>query len=256
MSDILTSDDGAVRTLTLNRPAARNSFTADTAAELELAIRAAGDDPDVHVVVLTGAGSTFSAGGDAHAILDRIASPDDTARLALMRSCHRLIEEIWNSRVPVIAAVNGAAVGGGFSLALACDLVICSPTATFSQMFLHRGIAPDLGSAWLLPRIVGLSRAKEIVLTAAVIDAERAVSLGIATSIADDPLAAAAELASTIAAAPPLAAGLSKRLLNASTDGDLHSALELEAVTQSLALQGSAAQRSFDGFLNKTGDHR
>lgn len=252
MSDeILTSDDDGVRTITLNRPHARNSFTPQTAAELEHAIRDAELDETVHVIVLTGAGGVFSAGGDAHAILDHIASSDDTARLALMKSCHRLIEEIWNSRIPVIAAVNGPAVGGGFSVALACDLVICSPTATFSQMFLRRGIAPDLGSAWLLPRLVGRRRANEIVLTSAVVDAHRAVADGIANSIADDPLAAAQGLAAQIASAPPLASALSKRLLNNTADGDLHAALELEAVTQSLALVGTAAQASFSGFLRK-----
>ncbi|NMO03608.1 enoyl-CoA hydratase/isomerase family protein [Gordonia sp. TBRC 11910] len=249
--EILIDDAGAVRTVTLNRPHARNSFTTDTAAELEFALRNAGNDPDIHVVVLTGAGGSFSAGGDAHTILHRIASPDDTARLELMRSCHRLIEEIWNCRVPVISAVDGPAVGGGFSIALASDLVVCSPRATFSQMFLHRGIAPDLGSAWLLPRAVGRKRANEIVLTASVIDAERAVELGIANRVADDALVDAQELAETIASAPKLATTLSKRLLNGTADGDLHSALELEAVTQSLALLGSSAQAAFDGFLRK-----
>lgn len=122
--------------------------------------------------MLTGVGAHFSAGGDAELIVDRVQQ-GETALLAMMRSFHRLIEEIWNSPLPVVAAVGGLAHGGGFDLAPACDLVACAADARWCQVFLRRGVVPDLGGAYLLPRLVGMQRAKELMLLTPEIDAHR-----------------------------------------------------------------------------------
>jgi 2-(1,2-epoxy-1,2-dihydrophenyl)acetyl-CoA isomerase len=252
MDDELTiTDAGAVRTIAINRPDRLNAMTTDTADALELALRAAAAD-GAGAVVLTGVGEHFSAGGDAHAILERIGRPDDLAPLDLMRTFHRLIEEVWNSRLPVVAAVSGVAYGGGFNLALACDLVVCAENVRFCQVFLRRGLVPDVGGAWLLPRVVGLQRAKEIMLLTPELSAAEAHSLGIVNAIADDPLAHATSLATRLADGPRLATALTKKLVNASTAGDLHTSLELEAVTQALTLRGKEAREGFETFLRKS----
>lgn len=248
--EVTVTGDGAVRTLAINRPDRLNAMTIDTGRALERALRDAADNPAVGAVVLTGVGRHFSAGGDAHAITDRIASPDERPRLDLMRAFQRLVEEIWNSPLPVVAAVSGVAYGGAFNLALACDLVVCSPGARFCQVFLRRGLAPDVGGAWLLPRAVGLQRAKELMLLTPEISAERAAELGIVNAIDDHPAGRAAELAGRLADGSRLATSLTKRLINDSTGGDLHASLELEALTQSLALRGQDARAGFESFLS------
>jgi 2-(1,2-epoxy-1,2-dihydrophenyl)acetyl-CoA isomerase len=244
---VTESDAGPVRVLAINRPDRLNAMTTDTAAELETALaRAIGDD--VGAVVLTGVGENFSAGGDAGAIVSRIDA-GDRALLDLMRSFHRLVEAVWLAEVPVIAAVSGVAYGGGFNLALACDLVVCAPGARFCQVFLRRGLVPDVGGAWLLPRLVGLQRAKELMLLTPEIDAAHAERLGIVNAVVEDPLAHAVELGTRIAERSRLGVALTKKLVNASTTGDLRTSLELEAVTQTVALSGARA--GFEQFLTK-----
>ena len=170
---IATEQRGAVRILAIDRAERRNAIDTATAAELERAVRDAGDDPDTHALVLTGIGEHFSAGGDVADILEKVASGDDRDLLALLRTFHRLVVEIWESRLPVVAAVSGVAYGGGFNLALACDLVVLSADARLCQVFVRRGVVPDVGGAWLLPRLVGMQRAKELMLLAPEIDARR-----------------------------------------------------------------------------------
>ncbi|HEY0448387.1 enoyl-CoA hydratase/isomerase family protein [Actinophytocola sp.] len=252
MAELTVTDAGAVRTLAIDRPDRLNAMTDTAARAIELALRDAAADETVGAVVLTGVGEHFSAGGDAHTILDTIASTDDRALLDLMRSFHRLIEEVWNSALPVVAAVSGVAYGGGFNLALVCDLVVCAPDARFCEVFLRRGLVPDVGGAWLLPRAVGLHRAKELMLLTPELSAADAHRWGIVNAVADDPLAHATELATRLAAGPRLATSLTKKLVNASTTGDLHSSLELEAVTQALALTGKDARAGFEKFLRKS----
>ncbi|HEX7659062.1 MAG TPA: enoyl-CoA hydratase-related protein [Pseudonocardiaceae bacterium] len=253
MAELSVTDADAVRTIAIDRPDRLNAMTPDTASALERALRDAAEDPGVGAVVLTGIGGNFSAGGDAHAILERIESTDERAPLELMRTFHRLVEEVWNSALPIVAAVSGVAYGGGFNLALACDLVVCSPDARFCQVFLRRGLVPDVGGAWLLPRIVGLQRAKELMLLTPEIDARRALEVGIVTAVVPDPLRHATDLARRLAAGPRLATSLTKRLMNASTDGDLRGSLETEAVMQALALRGADARAGFEAFLRRSG---
>jgi 2-(1,2-epoxy-1,2-dihydrophenyl)acetyl-CoA isomerase len=251
MSELAVHDEGAVRVIAVDRPERLNALAVSTAVELEAAVRAASDDPAVGAVVLTGVGKHFSAGGDAAAIIDRIEEGDD-AILAMMHAFHRLVEEIWNSRLPVVAAVGGVVYGGAFNLALACDLVVCAADARWCQVFLRRGIVPDLGGAYLLPRLIGMQRATELRLLTPEIGAERAAELGIVNVVVPDADAARAralEWGAQLAAGPRYATALSKKMINASTSGDLHGALELEAITQTAALQGTAAKAGFAEFL-------
>lgn len=250
---ITTTDRGPVRVLTIDRPARRNAMGTATAEALELALRAAADDDAVRAVVLTGTGGHFSAGGDADSILEHVAG-DDSELLALMRAFHRLVVEIWESRLPVVAAVSGIAYGGGVNLALACDLVVMSEDARLCQIFVHRGVVPDVGGAWLLPRLVGMQRAKELMLLAPEIDARHAERLGLANAVepdADTALERAVVLAEQLAALPPYTVALSKKLINHSSADDLRASLEREAVTQAAALRARPATDAFEVFRRK-----
>ena len=157
-------DHGPVRLLTIDRPRRRNALTPDLVAELCEQIEAAGRDPATGAIVLTGADGHFCAGGDAQAIVEVIGAGSQQAAIAFMHHFQRVVDAIWGSDLPVVAAVSGVAYGGGFNLALACDLIIASADARFCQVFLRRGLIPDLGGAYLLPRLVGLQRAKDLML--------------------------------------------------------------------------------------------
>lgn len=250
MSDIEVADRGAVRTLTINRPHRRNAFTAEAAELLRAEIDRA-ESGSVGAVVLTGADGHFSAGGDAGAILDTVNDQADGAPAKLMRAFHRLVDAIWTVPLPVVAAVSGVAYGGAFNLALACDLVICSADARFCQVFLRRGVVPDVGGAYLLPRLVGMQRAKELMLLTPEIDADSAHRLGLVNAVLPDPAAAldhALQVGERLAAGPRFAIAQTKKLLNASTDGSLRSALDLEAAIQSGLLRSQSARDGFASF--------
>lgn len=250
MTNVTVADEGPVRILEINRPQRRNALDLAAAEQLHTEIDRAGRE-GVGAVVLAGAGEHFSAGGDADAILDIVADPDDDAPLRLMRSFHRLVEAIWSCELPIVAAVTGSAYGGAFNLALACDLVVCSADARFCQVFLRRGLVPDLGGAYLLPRLVGMQRAKELMLLTPEISASRALELGLVNVVlpsAATARARACELASQLANGPRTAIALTKKLLNASTTGTLQSALELEAVTQAVTLRTATARQGFEAF--------
>jgi 2-(1,2-epoxy-1,2-dihydrophenyl)acetyl-CoA isomerase len=257
--EITSTDHGPVRMLAINRPERRNAMGPTAARALQDALRAAEQDTRIGAVVLTGTGEHFSAGGDAHAILEVASGDEHTARLELMHAFHGLIEGVWNSPLPILAAVSGIAYGGGFNLALACDLIVCAENARFCQVFLRRGLTPDLGGAYLLPRLVGLQRAKELIFFTAEITAEHAETLGLVNTLRPDAQACrahAVELATRLAESPPFAVSLTKKLVNASTTGDLHTSLELEAVAQTAALGGKDARDAFEAFAHRQQDRR
>ncbi|GEL22437.1 enoyl-CoA hydratase [Pseudonocardia sulfidoxydans NBRC 16205] len=255
---ILVKDEGRVRIITIDRPDRRNALTPVTVAEMETALREAADGSDIGAVVLTGSGGHFSAGGDVDHILDA-AGGDDTGLLTMMRAFHRVVVEIWESRLPVVAAVSGIAYGGGINLALVCDLVVMSADARICEVFVKRGIVPDVAGAYLLPRIVGMHRARELMLLAPEIGAQRALELGIANVVepdADTALATAVAKAHELAAMPDYTVALTKKLVNRSLDADLRGSLELEAVTQAAALRSEAAVEGFEAFRQSRGKGR
>jgi len=239
-TEIAVSRDGSVLLIEINRTAHRNAMTRNTAHELELAFRLAADDLSVNAVVLSGMGEHFSAGGDLDSMASAITGTEQQTT-ELIRVFHRLGVEIWESRLPVIAAVSGVAYGAGLSLVLLCDLVVVAADARLCLVFLEHGIAPDLGVAWTLPRAVGMQRAKELLLLTPVLDGRQAAAIGLANVVEADAAATTARalaMARQIADRPPYAVGLTKKLVNHAADDDLRGMLEREAVTQTALLRG------------------
>ncbi len=241
----------AVATLTLNRPEARNALDAVMRQELAAALDELERDPEVRVLVLTGAGGHFCAGGDVKSMRERRYSAADGR--ARVEALNRFVLRLVDFPRPTIASVDGFAVGAGCNVALACDLIVASDRARFGQVFARIGLVPDGGGTWLLPRLVGLARAKELIFTADVIDAAEAARIGLVNRVV--PAAALAEetrrLAERIAAGPPLALRLAKRLVNRAVASDLAAALEAEAAAQAIAVTSEDHQEGLRAFFDK-----
>ena len=226
---------GRVATITLNRPDALNATNDTLYRELSGLITTIRDDEAIGSVVLTGAGRGFCAGADVKSM-----NPD-MPTLA-RRKRHRwilrdVLYPLVNLEKPVIAAVNGAAVGAGFNIALACDIILASEAAMFSQIFTRLALVPDLGGLYLLTRVVGLNKAKELCFTAKKINAVEAQALGIVNRIvpAAQLLSEAQTLAAEIAAGPSSSLAMIKNLLNKSSNSTLEQMLEYEAYAQTVA---------------------
>jgi len=203
-------------------------------------------------VVIAGAGGAFCAGGDLQGLTQR--QPGTAAGRDRIRRLHRWFRELVNLEKPVIAAVDGAAFGAGFNLALAADFILCSPRARFSQVFGRVGLVPDLGGFFLLPRIVGLQRAKELVFSARQVDPAEALQLGIVYEIHPEEtlLAAALALAERFHDAATPSIGMAKSILNQSFHLDQHALAELEAYAQAMALDSAYFAAAAKRFLEKT----
>jgi enoyl-CoA hydratase/carnithine racemase len=212
-----------VATITLDRPEVKNALNRELYAQLERAFRDAHADPDVRCVVLTGAGSAFCSGDDVRQIMldpkgsegirrQRDPKPPPTPAAMAVLECDK----------PVIAAVNGAAVGWGMDLTLFCDIRIASDRARFGELFIKRGLVSDIGGLWRLPQIVGPSKAAELLFTGDIIDAQEAERIGLVSRVVphDDLLPAARELAAKIAANPPIAMRYMKEGLRRTVYGD------------------------------------
>src|ERR671930_1324298 len=224
-----------VATLTLNRPERLNALGDTLREDLLDAITRTAADPDVRVLIVTGAGKAFCAGGDVKAmneakeagrerpLLDKIAPSRDRTLLAMR-----------DAPQPIIAAVNGAAAGAGMNLALGCDIRLASTAAKFSQAFVKRGLHPDWGGTYFLPRAVGMARAAELIFTGDVVDAAEALRIGLVSQVLppEELLPAAQTLARAIAAGPPIAIRLAKRGLYRNAESDLRTALEYETFAQ------------------------
>ncbi len=248
---LLLDRAGAIATITLNRPEARNALDLTMRAELAAALEGIEADPEVRVVVLTGAGGHFCAGGDVKLMRERPwTAADGRARVEAL---NRLVWRLVNFPRPVIASVDGFAVGAGCNLALGCDLIVASDRARFGEVFGKIGLVPDGGGSWLLPRAVGLARAKELVFTADVIDAAEAARLGLVNRVvpAAELAAETRRLADRIAAGPPLALALAKQLLNRAAASDLAGALEAEASSQAIAITSEDHREGLSAFFEK-----
>lgn len=232
--------DGVLR-LTLDRPEARNALSAAMRDGLLEAVRAARGDDRVRALLLRGAGGHFCAGMDLRESTVKDAGspgfdPRRTAE-ALRSGIQALVRELWELDKPVVAAVDGAAVGPGAHLALACDVVVVTPRTRFVWSFSRWGLVVDGGGGWLLPRLVGTARAKALVLLGEELEGATAVEWGLVhRCVAVEELdRVAEELATRLAAGPTRALGLSKRLLNTALESPLAAALEAEAQAQALA---------------------
>ena len=258
-------DPDGVGRIVLDRPDAKNALTIAMRDGIVDAIREFRFDPQVRAVLITGVGDAFCAGMDLGAsTVAQAGQPGFASRStseALRTGVQTMIRELWELDKPSIAAVNGVAVGPGAHLGLACDFVFVHPRTRFIWTFANWGLVVDAGGAYLLPRLVGLPRAKAMVMLGEGATGAEAVDLGLAYRCVDAPddlLPAALELTRRLAAGPTRSLGLSKRLLNASFETQLHASLELEGHFQALAttspdiVEGMAAFRekrdaSFDG---------
>ncbi|MFJ5676155.1 enoyl-CoA hydratase/isomerase family protein [Streptomyces sp. NPDC093097] len=248
---ILHATDNGVAQLTLNRPDALNALTREMRERLVEALAAASADPAVRAVVLTATGRGFCAGADlreAPSAGERVAG--DVARM-IRNGAQRLIAAVLDCEKPVIAAVNGTAAGIGAHLAFACDLVLAAESARFIEVFVRRGLVPDGGGAYLLPRLIGPQRAKELMFFGDAVPAADAARLGLVNRVVpDDALPGAArEWAERLAAGPTRALALTKQLVNASLDGDRGTALAAEAAAQEINMTTADAREGVASFV-------
>jgi enoyl-CoA hydratase/carnithine racemase len=246
--------DEGVATVTFDRPEKLNALTFDVYADLRDLLAEIEHREDVSVLVLTGAGRGFCSGGDVHEIIGRLIEMDSRGLLEFTRMTGSVVERIRRLPMPVIAAVNGVAAGAGAVIALAADLRILAESASFHFLFTRVGLAgADMGSAYLLPRVVGLGRATELLLLGEEVDAERAVSIGLASRVTPDAELgeAVADLARDLARGPALAFGTTKVLISRELDMDLGSAIEMEAFTQALLMTTEDHAEFYRAFIGK-----
>jgi len=232
-------DDG-VATVTLSRPDKLNALTFDVYADLRDLVGELPHRGDARVLVLTGRGRGFCSGGDVEEIIGGLQRMPSAELLEFTRMSGAVVKAMRDCPLPIVAAVNGVAAGAGSVLALASDFRLLARSATFSFLFTRVGLAgADMGAAYLLPRLVGLGRATELLVLGEDVSAERALELGLATQVvADEELpAAAAALARRLADGPALAYSTTKVLLTRELDLDLAGAIELEALAQALLMQ-------------------
>jgi 2-(1,2-epoxy-1,2-dihydrophenyl)acetyl-CoA isomerase len=246
MSEVLTERDGAVLTITLNRPDVFNAFNAALHAALHEALAEAAD-PAVRAVVVTGAGRGFCAGQD----LKEFAEMPESIRERLEQTYHPNIRAIRALEKPVLAAVNGPCAGAGLSLACACDLRIAAADATFVPGFIGIGLVPDSGGSWFVHRLLGFARAFEWMTSNRKLTAAEAHAWGLVSEVVDDLPARAAELAAEYAARPTRGIGLTKRLFEHAYTASLDDQLELEAALQQEATGTADFAEGVAAFLDK-----
>ncbi len=247
------SGDGIV-TLTLNRPEKKNAVDRRMWSELIEAFDEVADNDDDRVLVITGAGDGFCSGADlTDAALAGNLQGGVGSALRQMRIVGRAALRLHELPKPTIAKVNGVAAGAGCNLALGCDLVIASDRARFTEIFATRGLSIDFGGSWLLPRLVGLHKAKELVFLAEIIGAEEAEKVGIVNRVvpADDLDKVVDEIAHRIAAQAPLQLSISKRLLNQSMSVSMADALEFEDVAQTMNFGSRDTAEAMQAFIEK-----
>ena len=248
--------DAGVLTLTMNRPERKNALDRALADELVRALEEAEASASVRAVVLAGAGDAFCSGGDLG------SQPEQTERseqgeqrhsLSILRRIARPAEALYRFSKPTLARVDGVAAGAGWNLALGCDLVVASDRARFAQIFARRGLTLDMGGSWLLPRLVGLHRAKQIALLAEWLSAEQAFALGLVNRVvpAAELDAAVDEWAQRLAAGPPVALALTKRLLGESFGRSFGEAIEAENAAQAVNLGTQDTREAFRAFFEK-----
>jgi enoyl-CoA hydratase/carnithine racemase len=246
--------DEGVATITFDRPEKLNALTFDIYADLRDLVAEIEHRDDVSVLVITGSGRGFCSGGDINEIIRQLLDMDTRGLLEFTRMTGAVVEKLRRLPMPVIASINGVAAGAGSVIALASDLRLMAESASFHFLFTKVGLAgADMGSAYLLPRVVGLGRASELLLLGEPVDAHKAEAIGLATSVVDDDELAAStrQLATRLAQGPTLAYGTTKVLLSRELDMDLGSSIELEAFTQALLMTTDDHAEFFEAFTEK-----
>jgi enoyl-CoA hydratase/carnithine racemase len=241
-----------VATVTLNRPDRLNALTFEVYEELLNAFRTLDTASGVRAVVITGAGRAFCSGGDVHDIIGPLLSRDAEGLLAFTTMTCDLVLAIRQCSRPVIAALNGTTAGGGAVIATACDVRIASPSARIAFLFTKVGLSgADMGAAWLLPRIVGLGRAAELLLTGDFITADEALRIGLYNRVVPDPLNEARAFAEALANGPSAAHAVTKDALNREAHIDLAAALDHEARAQAALMRGPDFREAYEAFAGK-----
>ncbi|GGR24117.1 enoyl-CoA hydratase/isomerase family protein [Streptomyces netropsis] len=252
---VLHTTDNGVASITLNRPGVLNAISPDQRERLISLLDQDSADPGVRAVVITATGKGFCAGADLRATsvatpAERV--PGDVAR-TIRRGAQRLISAVLDCEKPVVAAVNGTAAGLGAHLALACDLVLAAESARFIEVFVRRGLVPDGGGAYLLPRLVGPQRAKELLFFGDALTALDAERLGLVNRVVPETelAAAARSWAERLAAGPTRTLALTKQLVNASLDGDRAAAFAAEAAAQEINMTTADAIEGVASFAER-----
>jgi enoyl-CoA hydratase/carnithine racemase len=256
-----------IATLTLDRPERLNALTFDAFRELRDVFRSLGQEPVgpaareragegelVRAVIMTGTGAGFCSGGDIDEVIGRLTSMGGAELLAFARLAGEVVLAVRRLHKPVIAAVNGVAVGAGAALALAADIRIASALARFGFSFSRVGLSgAEMGCTWLLPRIVGLGRASEILLTGDIIDAFTAERYGLVSKVvpAENLLRTATEMAIKLAAGPTFAHGMTKEMLDREAHLDLEAALAAEAQAQQICVQSHDFREAYRALTRK-----
>ncbi len=247
-SVIVERSESGIVTVTLNRPEKKNAIDFPMWQRLTDIFREVAQNPEDRVMVLTGAGSAFSGGADLAS-----GTRDKRHQLDLMQYFGFTGLALHEVPKPTIAKINGVAVGAGLNLALGCDLIVAGESARFSEIFSQRGLSIDLGGSWHLPRLVGLHKAKELVLLGEILDAKEAERIGIVNRVVPD-----AELddftdswAKRLAAGPPLALQMSKRMLNSGSQMSLSEMLHWEAMAQTVTSSTNDTREALTAFFEK-----
>jgi enoyl-CoA hydratase/carnithine racemase len=256
LETVIVERSGGVVTLTLNRPDKKNAINRLMWRELIAVFDQVADSGDDRVLVITGAGDGFCSGAD---LTDDSNSDADGftggagASVRQMRVVGRAALRLHELPKPTVAAVNGVAAGAGCNLALGCDLLVASDRARFTEIFSKRGLSVDFGGSWLLPRLVGLHKAKELVYLADIVDAAEAERIGIVNRIVphDELDKHVTELAGRLAALPPIQLSISKRLLNQSSSVSMADALEFEDIAQALSFSSADTAEALAAFVQK-----
>lgn len=252
---VLVERVGHVETWTLNRPEQRNPISENDMIDalVECSDRA-NHDRELRAVIITGAGTAFSAGANLNQVRSDavpFGGPLSHSRDGYRHGIQRIPLALHSCEVPLVAAINGPAVGAGFDLALMCDIRVASDTASFAESFVRVGLIPGDGGAWLLPRAIGVARATEMTLTGAPINADTALEWGLVSQVVsgDELLATARSVAELIAANPPTVVRMAKRLLREQGQQSLASHLELAAALQPLAQRSSDHAEAVDAIV-------
>ena len=244
-------EDAGVATITLDRPDRLNALTFEVYAELRDLFAVLAERHAVKVIVITGAGRGFCSGGDVEAIIGELLSRDMARLVAFTRMTGALIRNIRAVPKPVIAAINGVAAGAGAVIALAADFRIAVPDASLAFLFTRVGLAgADMGAAYLLPRVVGLARATELLFLGDRIAADEALKIGLVNSVVapESLMDEARKLALRLAAGPTFALGMTKTLLNQELDADFAAAIEAEAQGQAVCMQTPDFREAYEAF--------
>jgi len=253
--DITYAVEGGIARLTLNKPEKLNALSWGSWAEIETAIADAETDDGAKVVLITGAGRGFCAGTDLTGQGEEASwHPRPLqGRPGMMRSRYLATASVYRCKKPTIAAVNGASVGAGFSLAMACDIRIASEAARFSAIFVKRAIVADTGSTWFLPRLVGLENALKLLYTGRIIDAAEALRIGLVSEVvpADELMERATALAREIATGPSVAIELIKRVTQDGLTRDLETQIEMEQFLQGITSQTEDVKEGRQSFLER-----